>query len=121
MAKTATKKRKVSTGKARRKAPKASTNGKAAGQSAKFAPNQPPISGMEDVDERIEVLDEECQRFLSIKDQQRSLKEDEGESRQKIGDLIKEHGLELYKLNGMKFWIEPGTPTVKVTKLNQKG
>lgn len=102
-------------------AKKEADEAKAAGQSEKFATNQPPIKGMEDVDERIPELDDECQRFLSECDKRASAKQTADEHRQKIGELLKEHGLDLYKLNGKKFYIEPGTPQVKVVKLNQKG
>jgi len=52
---------------AQSKRPAASKNGaavKSAGAD-KFAANQPPLTGIEDVDERIPALDEVCQRAQS--------------------------------------------------------
>lgn len=118
---TATKKRKTTPRGKKAMPRKEVARRKSAGQSDKFAANQPPITGLEDVDERIESLDEECQLYLSEADKKKAAKQSADEALQKIGELLKEHGLDLYKLNGQKFYIEPGTPTVKVVKLNQKG
>lgn len=91
---------------------------KAAGQ-GDYATNQKVL--VPDADERIPELDEACQRFLSEQDKRTAAKQAADEQRQAIGELLKQHDLNLYKMNGKKFYIDPGTPQVKVVKLNQKG
>lgn len=97
--------------------------GKAKTKSAgpgKFAVQQKPLESMQDVDERIPALDEECQRYFANKDKIRSGREGQEESLDKIGDLLKEHELDCYILNGKKFYIEPSKSTVKVKKVKQQ-
>jgi hypothetical protein len=109
-------------GKARRRqTPNASANGhaKKAGQSGKFATNQPAITGMEDTDERIKELDDECQRYFAAKDKQTDGKSEEELAAEKIGKLLHEHNLDLYVLNGKKFYLEPGVEKVKCVKVKQ--
>lgn len=98
------------------------TNGKVKGAGpGKFAPNQPPLEAMKDVDERIPALDEECQRYFANKDKQIAGREGMEESLDKVGELLKENNLDCYILNGKKFYIEPGSPSVKCVKVKQKG
>lgn len=123
--KSAKKRRIPSAKKAVASAPvKASSNGKAKTKSAgpgKFDVKQPPLDGMEDVDERVPALDEECQRYLGFKDAQKTAKVDGDTSAEKIGDLLKEHNLDQYVVNGKKFYIEPGAPAVKCVNVKQNG
>lgn len=93
---------------------------KTAGQ-GDFAPNQPLIKGFEDVDERITELDEECQRYLSAKERQKDAKQEADEAAEEIVTLIHKHELTHYKLNGKKFYIEPGAESVKCGNVEQKG
>jgi len=105
-------------------AQKPSTNGKAKSKSAgtaKFDPKQKPLDSMEDVDEKIPELDDECQRYLAACDTHEGASEDMKSSLDKIGDLIKKHELDLYKHSGRRFFWEPGSPQVKCKKLNQGG
>lgn len=92
-----------------------------AANSGKFAPDQPPIKGLEDVDERVKALDDECQAMLAARDKRISLKADIDDRKQKIAELLHEHDLECYIVAGNKFYIEPGVEAVKVAKVNQKG
>lgn len=124
MVATATKKR--NTKKATKRRPVASraakpAASKAAGQSNKFATEQPPIKGMEDTDERIAELEEECQRHMAAKDKQSIGKTDEGEAAGKITNLLKKHDLNLYIFQGKKYYIEPGAESLKCVKVKQKG
>lgn len=126
MVATKTRKRKRAgqsrTGKARRKqTPNASANGhaKKAGQSGKFATNQPAITGMEDTDERIREFDDECQRYFAAKDKRADGKSEEELAAEKIGKLLHEHDLDLYIFNGKKFYLEPGVEKVKCVKVKQ--
>lgn len=96
-------------------------NGKKAGQSKKFAKEQPTIAGMEDVDERIPELDDACQRHEAAKDKQTIGKSEEREAATEITAGIKEHGLNLYLHQGRKFYIEPGSESLKVVQVKQKG
>lgn len=106
------------------KAVKPSKNGKASMKSAgtgKFATNQPPLEAMKDVDERIPELTDECQRYLGFKDTQKTAKIDGDTCAGKIGELLKEHNLLHYTVNGKKFYIEPGSPSVKCVNVKQNG
>ncbi len=85
-----------------------------------FAPDQQPLPTMEDVDERIESLDEECQQYFSARDSILSGREATEEALDHIGDLLRQHGLDCYILNGKKFYIEPAKATVKVKKVKQQ-
>jgi hypothetical protein len=120
--------RKSSSGKPRRRVvasrpkPEASSNGEAKAKSAgpgKFDPAQKPLDTMEDVDERVPELDEECDRYLAADEKRKSSKVERDETAGRIGDLLKEHNLACYILKGKKFYIEPGTPSVKVTKVKR--
>lgn len=93
---------------------------KGAGTGA-FAANQPPLDAMKDVDECIKELTDECQRYLSEKDKQGTAKAQAEEHSEKIGELLKKHGLDFYTVNGKKFYIEPGSPSVKCVNVKQKG
>lgn len=94
---------------------------KTAGAKADFAPNQPPIKGLEDTDERIPELEDLCQSVLAMEEKRKSLKLDRDEALESIGDLLSERDLNLYICNGQKFFVEPGSPTVKHKKVNQAG
>lgn len=85
------------------------------------APDQPPLVGMEDTNERIGVLDQVCQEVLAIKEQRKSLKEDLDEKLQLIEEHLDANGLDCYIVAGNKFYVEPGTPHVKVSKVQQRG
>lgn len=112
---TATKRRKpIAITKAKGKA-----KTKAAGP-GKFDVSQKPLDTMQDVDERVPALDEECQKYFANKDKILSGREGQEESLDKIGDLLKEHNLDCYILNGKKFYIEPSKSTVKVKKVKQQ-
>lgn len=106
--------------KAAKKTPRAKT-GAVAGQSEKFAPNQPPIGGLEDTDERIGELDELCQQVIANSESRRSLKQDTDSALEEIGQLLDEHDLDCYIMQGEKFFIEPGVKSVKHKKIQQKG
>ncbi len=106
------------------RAAKPSKNGKAKAKSAgpgKFDPKQPTLPTMEDVDKRIPELTDECQRCLGFRDKRRSAKVDQEESLDKIGELLKQHDVDQYVVNGEKFFIEPGAPAVKILKVKQNG
>ena len=94
---------------------------KVAGSTGKFSPDQPPITGMEDTDERVPELEEECQALLAERDKRSSLKISIDERKQNIGKMLHKHDLECYIVAGNKFFIEPGVEAVKVSKVNQKG
>lgn len=94
---------------------------KTGGTKADIAPNQPPIAGMEDTDERIPELEELCQSVLSMEEKRKSLKIDRDEALESIGDLLTKKDLNLYICNGQKFFVEPGSPQVKHKKVNQAG
>lgn len=94
---------------------------KKAGNNGKFAPDQPPIAGMEDVDERVKELDEECQKMLAARDKRGTLKMEIDDLKQNIGAMLHKHDLDCYIVAGNKFFIEPGVEAVKVAKVNQKG
>lgn len=83
----------------------------------KFAETQTTIAA--DIDPRIKPLDEECQRVLAAEDEIRSAKEDRREAEEKIHDLLKEHQLRQYTVNGIKFFISPGADVVKHEKVKQ--
>lgn len=91
----------------RKKAGQSKRPTKKAGQSGKFATNQPAIKGMEDTDERIPALDDECQRYFAAKDKQATAKHDEELAAEKIGKMLHEHKLDLYVLNGKSFTWNP--------------
>jgi hypothetical protein len=76
---------------------------------------------MEDVDSRIPVLTDECQVYLAVRDRKRQAKLDMEESLDKIGKLLHENDLNLYVVNGEKFYEEPGSPSIKVVKVRQNG
>src|SRR4029078_1928182 len=75
------------------RAAKPSTNGKAerkkAGQSGKFAPNQPAISGMEDTDERIPELDKLCAGYVADDEKRKQAKVDRDTKAGRIMEVIK--------------------------------
>lgn len=137
MAKTATKRKAGKTAKGAKKSAKpvtsarrrpsgnkASTNGKAGIKSAgpgKFDPKQPPLPEMADVDERIPALDDKCQEYLAAVDKKGVASDDMKESLDKVGDLLKKHDLDQYVLNGKKFFIEPGSPSVKCKNVSMNG
>lgn len=106
-----------------KKTPKAKTGDetKSAGQSGKFAENQPPLAGAEDTDERISELDELCKRVLANSAKRKSLKEETDDHLEQIGQLLKDNDLELYIMQGEKFFIEPGVSKVTHKKVQQKG
>jgi hypothetical protein len=124
---TATKKKPAKkSGKARRRvvasrAAKPSTNGKAkkAGQSGKFAPNQPAIKGLEDTDERIAALDELCAAYVADDEKRKIAKVDRDTTAGKIMEVIKEKKLDLYIYQGKKFYVEPGAEGLKVVVVKQ--
>lgn len=103
------------------KAEKDAATSDQAGQSGNFASNQPPIKGMEDTDERIPELEEACQAALMYDEQKKNAKKSKDEQYEKIGNLLNEHSLKLYILNGKKFYIEPGGPSVKCVNVKQNG
>lgn len=116
MAATATRRRKPV---AKKEVKKGKTKTKAAGP-GKFDVKQKPIDTMQDVDERVPALDEECQRYFAEKDKTISGREGQAESLDKIGDLLKEHNLDCYILNGKKFFFEASKATVKVKKVKNQ-
>lgn len=110
------------TKKAAKKTPTAKTgNLKVAGNNGKFAPDQPPIKGLEDVDERVKELDEECQKMLAARDKRVLLKQEIDDQKQNIAQLLHKHDLDCYIVAGNKFFLEPGVEAVKVAKVNLKG
>jgi uncharacterized small protein (DUF1192 family) len=96
-------------------------NGKAKKDEEGFKVGERALPGMEDANERIKPLDDECQRFLSERDKKKNAKEEMDTIRGTIGELLKEHDRESYVVNGEKFFIEPGVPEVKVKKVSQRG
>jgi hypothetical protein len=100
---------------------KPSKNGaavKSAG-SEKFDPQQPPLVGMEDVDERIPALEEACQKAISNRGRKESASADFADDLESIGDLLEFHEMDCYICSGKKFFIEPGEPHVKMQKVKQ--
>jgi hypothetical protein len=85
----------------------------------KFAANQPPLVGMEDVDERVPALDEVCQKVLADKSAYASKAQDISEGLEKVGELLEEHNLDCYIISGKKFAPVAGEPTVKIYKVKQ--
>jgi len=83
----------------------------------KFAPAQTVID--DDIDPRIKPLDQECQKVLAADDEIRSAKEDRREAEGKIKELLTEHELRQYTVNGIKFYIKPGEDTVAHEKAKQ--
>jgi hypothetical protein len=86
----------------------------------KFAAEQPPLAGMEDVDERIPALDEACQRAIANREKAKSAAQEFTEDLEKIGALLNENDLDCYIIVGKKFFIEPGEPHVKMLKVKQQ-
>ena len=91
---------------------------KTAGQ-GDFATEQKLID--ESIDERIQPLEDACQKVLGARDKRKNAKADEEAALAEVGRLIHEHDLNHYKLNGNKFYIEPGAESVKVVKVKQNG
>ncbi len=85
----------------------------------KFATGQPPLAGMEDIDERVPALDEVCQRAISDKAAKELAAQDFVEDLEKIGELLDAHNLDCYIVAGKKFFIEPGEAHVKMQKVKQ--
>lgn len=107
---------------AAKKTPKAKTGElSVAGQSGKFAADQPPIGGLEDTDLRIPELDELCKGVLANSEKRRGLKQDTDDFLEEIGKLLDENDLDCYIMQGEKFFIEPGVKSVKHKKIQQKG
>lgn len=79
------------------------------------------MTGLEDTDERIPDLEEACHGVLAIKEQRKGLKEDLDGKLQTIEELLAQNQMDCYIVAGNKFYVEPGTPHVKVSKVNQKG
>ena len=107
--------------KASAKPSKPSKNGaavKSAG-ATKFDPQQPPLVGMEDVDERIPALEEACQKAISNRGRKESASADFADDLESIGDLLEFHEMDCYICSGKKFFIEPGEPHVKMQKVKQ--
>lgn len=103
---------------------KAEANGSvkmAAGTTDDDDPNQPPLPGMEDVNQRIPELTDECQRVLGAADKQKSAKTEKDTALGRVGELLKRHDREHYTVNGKKFYIEPGAPSVKMVNVKQNG
>lgn len=120
---TATKK-KAATKRRVAKASKPESNGSVKAKKvkgSKFAPEQPPITGMEDVDERIPELDELCERYLAADETRKSKKVERDEAGEEIRKGLDEHDLQLYVHKARKFYTEPGQPSLKVAKVKQNG
>lgn len=94
---------------------------KAAKNEEPFKPGDQALPGMEDMNQRIPQLDDECHRCLGYRDARKIAKVDEDESLGKIGELLKEHGRDYYVVNGNKFFEEPGSPSIKIVKVKQNG
>lgn len=84
----------------------------------KFAPGQKSL--VEDADERVPEIEEQCQRYFSSRDSILSAKEEGEEALHKVGEMLHEHNLDCYILNGKKFCLEPSRETVKVKKVKQQ-
>lgn len=79
-----------------------------------WAPGQQPLNGMPDVDPRIPELDEACKAAKAHQAKSKSEREELRERLDEIGQLLKDNDLPCYIHNGTKFYIEPGSPKIKM-------
>jgi chorismate mutase len=84
-----------------------------------FAKNQPTLPEMEDVDERVDELDEVCQKVLADMAKRSSLADEIADDKEKIEGLLGEHNLDCYIVSGRKFYISPAESRVKIEKVKQ--
>lgn len=81
-------------------------------------PRQPDLPGMES--RMYADLHEEARQYAEIRDERMELNEREAKLKERVLNLMHEHGLKVYRYEEVEILIEPGEENVKVRIKREK-